>query len=109
MIEKKPNLNLRTYFIILGVLQNFIWISTEFKLDLARLKLTGIPEARYIYFIFLEPRIDQYILNEFCFEIFWLEFKFAQIVQLAAVWIKSEIEKELKATWPESTGGPSAQ
>jgi hypothetical protein len=41
----------------------------------------------------LNPRIDPYLLNEIYFIIFWVEFKFVQIVQLAAVWIKSEIEK----------------
>jgi hypothetical protein len=30
----------------------------RFKLDLARLKLTYIPDTRYIYFIFLNPRKD---------------------------------------------------
>jgi hypothetical protein len=30
----------------------------RFKLDLARLKLTDIPDTRYIYFIFLNPRKD---------------------------------------------------
>jgi hypothetical protein len=30
----------------------------SFKLDLARLKLTDIPDSRYIYFIFLNPGID---------------------------------------------------
>jgi hypothetical protein len=34
------------------------------KLDLARLKLKDIPEARYIYFIFLEPITDQDLLNK---------------------------------------------
>jgi hypothetical protein len=63
---------------------NFYWI----KLDLARLKLTDISDARYIYFTFLEPRIDQDLLNEIYFIIFWDEFKFVQILQLAAVWIK---------------------
>jgi hypothetical protein len=29
MTEEEPNLNLGTNFIILGVLQNFIWISIE--------------------------------------------------------------------------------
>jgi hypothetical protein len=33
---------------------NFYW----FKLDLARLKLTDILDARYIYFIFLNLRKD---------------------------------------------------
>jgi fatty-acid desaturase len=30
----------------------------EFKLALVRLKLIDILDTRYIYFIFLEPRID---------------------------------------------------
>jgi hypothetical protein len=30
----------------------------RFKLDLARLKLTDIPDTRYNYFIFLNPRKD---------------------------------------------------
>jgi hypothetical protein len=30
-----------------------------FKLALVRLKLTDIPDIRYIYVIFLEPRTDQ--------------------------------------------------
>jgi hypothetical protein len=30
----------------------------RFKLDLARLKLIDIPDLRYIYFIFLNPRKD---------------------------------------------------
>jgi hypothetical protein len=41
----------------------------RFKLALARLKLTDIPNTRYIYFIFLEPRTDQDLLNEICFTI----------------------------------------
>jgi hypothetical protein len=30
----------------------------RFKLDLERLKLADIPDIRYIYFIFLNPRKD---------------------------------------------------
>jgi hypothetical protein len=54
-MEVKTYCNFRMKFIILGVIQNFIRIS-RFKLALARLKLTDIPDTRYIYFIFLEPR-----------------------------------------------------
>jgi hypothetical protein len=42
----------------------------SFKLDLARLKLAGILEARYIYFIILDPRTDQDLSNEICFTFF---------------------------------------
>jgi hypothetical protein len=63
---------------------NFYWI----KLDLVRLKLKYIPKARYIHFIFLKPKTDQDLSNEICFIIFWVEFKFVKIGQLAAIWIK---------------------
>jgi hypothetical protein len=36
----------------------------RFKLALARLKLTDIPDTRYIYFIFLEPRTDEDLHEE---------------------------------------------
>jgi hypothetical protein len=39
---------------------DFYWI----KLNLVRLKLKDIPDARYIYFIFLEPITDQDLLNK---------------------------------------------
>jgi hypothetical protein len=42
----------------------------RFKLALVRLKLPDIPDTRYIYLIFLEPRTDQDLLNEICFTIF---------------------------------------
>jgi hypothetical protein len=42
----------------------------RFKLALARLKLKDIPDIRYIYFIFLEPRIDQDLHEEIYFTIF---------------------------------------
>jgi hypothetical protein len=45
---------------------DFYWI----KLDLAQLKLTYMSDARYIYFIFLEPRIDQDLFNEIYFLFF---------------------------------------
>jgi hypothetical protein len=57
---------------------NFYW----FKLDLARLKLAGIPEARYIYFIILDPIKDYDILNEIYFPISWLEFNLVQILEI---------------------------
>jgi hypothetical protein len=36
----------------------------RFQLALARLKLTDIPDTRYIYLIFLKPRTDQGLLKE---------------------------------------------
>jgi hypothetical protein len=42
----------------------------RFKLALARLKLTDIPNTRYIYFIFLEPRTDQDLHEEIYFIFF---------------------------------------
>jgi hypothetical protein len=36
----------------------------RFKLALARLKLTDVPDTRYIYLIFVKPRADQGILKE---------------------------------------------
>jgi hypothetical protein len=43
----------------------------RFKLALARLKLTYIPDTRYIYFIFLEPITDQDLHKEIYFIIFF--------------------------------------
>jgi hypothetical protein len=60
---------------------NFYWI----KLELARLKLIGIPEAWYIYFIFLEPRTDQDLSNKICFLFFWLQIKLVQILEVLLV------------------------
>jgi hypothetical protein len=42
----------------------------RFKLAVERLELPDIPDTRYIYLIFLEPRTDQDLLNEICFTIF---------------------------------------
>ncbi len=42
----------------------------RFKLALARLKLTDIPDTRYIYFIFLEPRPDHDLHKKIYFNIF---------------------------------------
>jgi hypothetical protein len=42
----------------------------RFKLALARLKLTDIPDTRYVYFIFLESRTDQDLHEEIYFTIF---------------------------------------
>jgi hypothetical protein len=53
---------------------NFYWI----KLDLARFKIICIPEARYIYFIFFNPRTHQDLSNEIYFINFWAQFKFVQ-------------------------------
>jgi hypothetical protein len=62
---------------------NFYW----FKLDLVRLKLTGIPDATYIYLIFLEPRADKDLSKGIYFIIFWLQIKLVQIFELARIWI----------------------
>jgi hypothetical protein len=59
---------------------NFYWI----KLDLARLKLTGNPEAKYIHFIFLNPRKDQYLSKEICFIFFWFQNNPVQNLQLCS-------------------------
>jgi hypothetical protein len=57
---------------------NFYWI----KLDLARLILKDIPDAIYIYFLILDPRIDLDLSNEIYFTIFWLEFNIVQIFEV---------------------------
>jgi hypothetical protein len=91
---------------------NFYWL----KLDLARLNLTDIPDVRYIYFIFLEPRTHQDLLNEICFTVFRLQFKFVQNLEtLLEFATKLEICKGLTATWagsawqPVRTGMPGPQ
>jgi hypothetical protein len=45
---------------------NFYWLN----LDLASLNLIDIPDVRYIYFTFLEPRTDQDLLNKICLTFF---------------------------------------
>jgi hypothetical protein len=52
------------------------------KLDLARLKLKDIPDARYIYFIFLEPITDQDLLNKIYSIFFRLQKNPAQILEV---------------------------
>jgi hypothetical protein len=88
---------------------NFYWL----KLDLARLNLTDIPDVRYIYFTFLEPRKDQDLLNEICFTSFRHQFKFVQNLEtLLEFETKLEIRKGHTATWagyawqPVRTGMP---
>jgi hypothetical protein len=54
----------------------------RFKLALARLKLTNIPDTRYIYFIFLKPRTDQDLPEEISLTIFQLESKSLQIFEV---------------------------
>jgi hypothetical protein len=63
----------------------------RFKLALARLKLIDIPDTRYIYFIFLEPRTDQYLHEEIYFTIFRLEFKSLQIFKVCSIF-ESKLE-----------------
>jgi hypothetical protein len=67
---------------------NFYW----FKLDLARLKLIDIPDARYIYFIFLNPRIDYDLLKEIYFIHFY---KFCDIYwSIQIIKIIQKMQKE---------------
>jgi hypothetical protein len=54
---------------------NFYWI----KLDLAGLKLKDIPEARYIYCIFVDPITGEDLSNEICFIFFWLQTQLARV------------------------------
>jgi hypothetical protein len=57
---------------------NLYW----FKLALARLKLTGIPDTRYTYIIFLKPRAED-LSNKICFIFFWIQIKLLQIFELS--------------------------
>jgi hypothetical protein len=85
---------------------NFYW----FKLDLARLKLIDIPNARYIYFIFLNPRTDYDLLKEIYFIHFCLKFRFLQILQYLLKYSNnqnnSENAKGIKGLW--ACFGPGA-
>jgi hypothetical protein len=73
---------------------DFYWI----KLNLARLKLKDIPDARYIYFIFLEPITDQDLLNKIYSMSFWLQKNPAQILE---VWMDLIIFRKWKIIkWP---------
>jgi hypothetical protein len=64
----------------------------RFKLALARLKLTDIPDIRCICFIFLEPRTDQDLHKEIYFTIFLLESKSQQIFEVCSIF-DSKLEK----------------
>jgi hypothetical protein len=57
-MEGKTLLEFRNYFHNFRNSIKFYMNFYRFKLALARLKLTDIPDTRNIYFIFLEPRTD---------------------------------------------------
>jgi hypothetical protein len=85
---------------------NFYW----FKLDWARLKLIDILDARYIYFIFLNPRMDYDLLKEIYFIHFYLKFTFLQILWYLLKYSNnqnnSENAKGIKCFW--ACFGPGA-
>jgi hypothetical protein len=78
-MEGKTLLELRNNFHNFRSSIKFSMNFYRFKLDLTRLKLTDIPDTKYNYFIFLNPRKDYDWHMEIYFKIFLLEFKFAQL------------------------------
>jgi hypothetical protein len=75
----------------------------RFKLALARLKLTDIPDTRCICFIFLEPRTDKDLHKEIYFTIFFLESKSQQIFEVCSIFdSKLEKLKNRNGNWANS-------